>query len=1829
MLNATVDELVEVSIKVTGQEDIKAPAKVQGLTNGTIGTNTIELVWIKNEEPDLSGYSLFRDQKRITTVKDPKFQDQFLDSNKTYRYEVAAADKHCNEGPKSSPVFIKTIEGGRILNTTAEEVNLTCQNVRYSKKFNVSGPFLESINLGPEDNVIYITFKDKAGNKVKYKNYTLYDTTPPRIISTNLAHLTPSQQRTVTVKGNVSENATIHIYINDELEETTYTNDDGTFEQEIELKRDLIKEGDHDTPGEGGQIFAYSDEYLNNVRIEAVDRAGLNASQEKEIIYAICGSGVDWDIQIFGQSPSMLTPRLMLDGAAQIAFSVNFSWRDSNTNSTITSVSLRPQPMSPEMASHYDYEKVQVPGLLGNQLFNRKMKMAYVPIKIKGGEATWNITAEENTTFEKEEKISNHRKNSGDCLIDDFGCVRIPLQLVVNYEIYELETRPDGSVRRKAVYNETFTQKQCVDVEVSIDKRVNPNYIPKAFLRGAIDALTSMIDIIDRVLTPLKTVQKYVFYGCAISFLLQFVVQFSEKMACQFSAEAGKLMGKGFKVTIAETGQCNDTYTDQNQEEQLQVCQNCEASIKTRKSMQKLMKWVCDRIFCPSAPTFQKYIRDKKNSDARKPVDFFKLSASKGLTADTRSSCVEVSTGYNSIKDQYNRYKQKNDSEMCTDLHESDKKCCAYEYMDEWDSACVVMNELKESTCLAAQNTDNVEDLSNKTGTTCSRLWNSVAGFCDPEGKPIPELVNTHYKYHAFRSNRDLQKSAKEDKGVRYVVHELKGDATAVIGLLVHDNKGLESVTGHKVIEIESDAGGKIKGAGDFGTIDLKPSTRTGGVCLRGVTFGPNSDPRVYYRIMPDPEDENKWYVHRGFIVKRVDLSTIDMGTGGNLPGKLGARPDEGTSPNADSNINTQAVFRPDLGGTDLTPKFKEYIDNDSRKAFDEIDDVPPWFANDLKNCAAPDPETIKTARKEQGVKGKEPPKRILGPSKGSTWQDDRNVIDVFKRILEKIGATDQDYIVDPTSGLLRSIQCVCLPALTSYLAFWRTVAIAVRNCFQTILLTGDGDTGVCRAVITVYVCDLIWDLLKCFMRKYGQSKGAHYERDGGFGNIFGALSSSTSSTVSSINGRYGKSAVFRQIFSERKLVHAICLWAFTGTWDLDIGSLLEQNISIPIKSQPVVYPCTRRFVAFNPMSSPPGLTTWTYHVGAGLVAGADLRYRLYLQCSDQMHCDYGSGWALSEGGSIGSPELKPEEGVQSYGTGQCDCGVRRAGNTGPITLDITPGRGSLRANEMLYEEGNIYKTVQAGPKNSWVRYDKAILEWTYVNNEGERVVDKKECKIREEGEDPPIFCKFDVGMLAYRCALDMGTYNYIRWITRPYATRDVFEMGDQLKIAFEVQQKIPTTTECYQANCEHTKYLFMKVKNQKKREISGGLVVEPFNGEANVGRTIERVAISKIERSMFEKSVTKTGECDDHYNDLGPVSCRGSISETIKVTKESSSKYTCEKGKYYSTRPTEKERFEKITGCKCNAQGNVVSCADRIQITVKEGTPDGAFAIIEHKKPTSSAEAEDCESAPVPWTVEVGFYDSVEQDGVWKQNPGQISVDPTGETVMETFEVQVSCKKTGSSEEVDKSKCPSPRPPKFEQLTAGCICKDGKTQIDCGTDTTGAYCVDKECVGALSEDDKAKAIGNFIRENTEVNGEAFGPGIEVKEGEEITVEFNPPSRDGIKSVMITIEGGDPATIKGDSDSAFSHSKKTEKKEGEETTVTVGIEVEGMLPQTSNLGISVVAAEVAAAEEAEKCETADEPVVKGECKVDCEEKDEIPKINLVAECPDGQKCCKL
>lgn len=1551
LINGTVDEYSVVEFSVTSQKDIIKPAKVRGLSTGEVGTNTIETKWTRNSEEDVVEYVVYRDGTRLTTTADNEFIDSALDSGRSYTYYIAALDENCNEGEKSEPLTLATLEGGSVYNITPEGIELSCGQYSYLQTKNIKGPFTEGLVLGEGVNHVKITATDRAGNSVMVEKTVIFDMSPPEILETNLDKISPSYIREVTLKGKVSEPATIHVYLGDDDSPsyTDATDGNNEFSIEAKLRRDI--EHGFDSGDERREATVETgDAWDNEIRIVAVDKVGLSTEVSGNVIYALCGYGSWWHVEIKEPTPEILTPRLMIEGFGEIGIAFNISWQGGFEEATITGVEVRVQELSLEKRDEYDLGWVQRPTVYKSN----DNKRGYVQIKINPQDYfTKNMTL-----LEKENNLSDHRK--GDCIVPGFGCVKIPLQLVIDFE-EELPEQYEADYldkTREDVRVNSYTQKQCWDIEIPIDRRIPSDKLPEDFLRAAVDLLDSTIDGIKSVLDPLRTIEKVLFYSCMGAWVIDFFMIFNEKWTCGFSGGIiGKLLTKGtFDADIARTGKCEIAYDD---EEEQEACQACSDAIKQRKDFEEtFMQQTCDRIFCPSAPTFQKYVSDAQKD--KTPFKVISVGEDKALKIDTRSDCArEVKNVYDAgteydMKNLFIASTEEEGETDCSELHSSDPDCCVDEYTRKWGTACLIMDEWKESVCLAAQEQNKLADMEENVGVGCNRIWNAVAGFCDPDGMPVPDLVNTNLYYRTTTSPYDYEIILNDDRTIKgkithredngFIVTQDNGKEIFVLNKDVKEQKtvennkqkaagkavGIESITGNaEVVEvIEGDEAIREARRDAFVGLD---NTRGDDKCLGGHRFGPQDDTQIYYRILAPTADDKEYHVHRGYVARRVGLTTLAIENQGIIGYQL---PDNDRL--GDSIVNEELIFRP--VSNDLAPYFQEPETEGAKYKF------PPEFKEDLEGCTD---------------------KKVT----------DSQVQDLYEEILSKIGVTGQEYIVDPTSGILRSVQCVCLPAIVSYLNLYKRMMEAIRNCFNTILLTGDGSAGVCQAVLSVYVCDLIWDAIRCFTRKFSYG-GFQRSAEGSLGNFFGALTNAGTSINERIQGRYGASAMWKSMFAEKKLVHSVCLFAFTGTWDLDVAGLLEQDYPIVINSQGFMYPCERRFISFNPVSRPyTGLTNWNYHFGAGLVAGADLEYTIEMVCSDGVTCNPADGFV----------------------NGRCDC------PGGEQRYLVKSGR--LKSGEILDEE--IFEAVQGGPR-ALGRFDTAVLTWRYKNNRDETVTEKKECTISEKGGSPPAYCNFDYGSGAFRCGVDFGAENWIRFYKDPEPEEKEYYLGDKPLFELEVQQSIPEDTTCNQEDCDYTKYLQWVIYNANGKKIADNFNnLERFNRRGRYTETIPtnyeiRPTNYEIRLSDFGKKVKLAFNT---LRDDGFVESFTSTSvNTIEVSKKGGSFS-------YSIGNIEDGKFKGEYQGSCEYKEGKATCGTFI-IKIKKEAKDGN-AWLQAMEEGVTVDESECAEGEV-WKAKFTFYNALEGGG----GPSRTKAVYNGNTQETVIEFKVRCVKEIETEE-------------------------------------------------------------------------------------------------------------------------------------------------------------------------------------------------------------------
>ncbi len=1323
------------------------PLRPTELTETAKTATYVELKW--KPATDIQEQIIYRSGKRIAKVSptETKYRDSTVAANTEYEYQASSVSAKCIESDLSDILTTKT-ETGTNQGLPPAPILLTCEKPPKYQSI-PAGTTDIRLELQEGENIITFTAQDKSGYKSIAEERVIFDIGPPRFLETNLKQLSPTYTRQVIVKGKLSEQGSVTAYVNGKPQKTVATAADGTFSIPVTLERGI-------TVGVTGKIAANIDTgvaWKSKVKLEAVDAAGQKTStEESEIEYALCGSGTAIDVQLTDPLPDTLNPRLMIEGVQQIGIAFNYTYRGGHKAVIETrTVRIKKLQLAPDVQKEFDNGLVLVNSPpVRAQRAGQPSGAGYIQVNFQPITDPWSLQDKDTkpepgpanaTMYEREKRISDHRQ--GECLTPGFGCVKLFLELEIPYQEVTKKQTYDPRVQQTLETDvpENKVQRSCVNVQVMIDQRIPPDYIPSGFLKTVSKTLGSIIEGIDKVLNPINTIGKYLFYTCVAGTFLSFIPIFLEKYNCQYSAITTAVSGGqgAFKEEIAAIGACDEEYGADT--ESGKNCKSCEDWKDKRQWFERTYRQVCDRVMCPAAPSLQYYLKTKgargapavgteqahttmtqyatgtsdnklhQGSDCAAWIDKNRRTTEKGTQAQVLAPRLFFSN--EDIQGIYTKWlEHKSDTSSsqstaklnCAGLHPAHPECCGFEYMQEWSSACGVsalgdgldtFDEIKESTCLSSQQIGK-NDIKGLQGSTiqCNKLLNSLSGFCDKAGGPPLTTIRVTSFAQAKSESLGLQRYGESQD--LYIIVQDKGKMS-------------------------------------------------GGIISTGQSGGHS--------------------VRLGVIVKTLEFQQSKQ---------------EGILATSEQSKLTEKLDVVEYPG--YTAFQTTWFSDDKIKAFRQSGN-PPVVGSQNFGQALCD-----------------------AAGKGTNCPDIGNGKSQYEQVLASMGSPDKEYIIKPNDGLINSIRCLCFPTIIGYLKMWRNIMSAVQRCINTILVTGDGDTGVCQAVISQYACDLLYEVLACFTQQFSTGQ----ERKGGVGDIMGALSSAGSEMSRSVESRYGETGMYKAVFVDRKLVHSICMWAFTGTWNFDLSAVYDQSVDeIPLNSQALIMPCNRRFVAFNPATKPGGLVTWVYHFGVFVASGADIELELHLKCSNDFSC-------------------KESDGFEK---GKCDCEGRIAVDTVAVP-DNLPSR--VKRNEIINEE--IFYTMQGSLGNGQVRYDKAYIVYRWKEAGKTREEKTTPCTISQTGGagSIPAFCRYEPFTLSFRCQFGeaeggvrftKGTPNHPRALQGTPS----FAVGDNLNITLDIQQD-HTGKE---GNNKHLEFQVMNSANQVLMNNSDrGYILLATNGD-------------------------------------------------------------------------------------------------------------------------------------------------------------------------------------------------------------------------------------------------------------------------------------------------------------------------------------------------------------------------------------------------------------
>ncbi len=1264
--------------------------------------------------------------------------------------------------------------------TTSEQVTLIIPNYVTNTTL-PTGTFNVTITLNEGKNDLDMTFTDRAGNLFKYGHTITKDTTPPAWITPpNLNDFKPTFSRNIKISGQVSEKANILIYLNNGTPKLAQTSNDGKFSQTVQLeKTSQITTGNKDN-NPNGLINSVSASYgmnsqgfKNSIRVDAVDFVGNKIKYGPEdVIYATCGFGSAYNVLPTEPSPGQLTPRLLIDGMQQIGLGLNITPRTPTTK--IQSITVDKIQLGNTANKEYDNDRF----IISTARFQKPSWGAgFINLQFNPWDPyPGNQSA---TTFQREENISQHRAGTGDCKFTEagIGCFKAMLQVNIRYtdEQAITFTNPDIATTLDNSKITQHEQRVCMPIEIAIDRRINPDIIPSNFIKNSIKGLDRLIKNIDDTLKPVKNVAEWTLYACSTMRVWDIVLASKEVYSCKLSlnsikdklldAFSGGKLGDAFTLA-AQSGMCEEVFNKQSQNKERDACKSCEKTKRERTTFQNTLRTTCDRLEGPSAPTLQKYITDKQNTGVKPLTYELPPTTSSGSAATSSAVTRTVYVGSSCA------FKEGQDYGGIYGAIIAGYTTGAAPYQ-----SVTLANIASLRTASPAENRGikevYIDFLAHKNdkATTTTR-YDSSKPICDGLHPADPRCCGFEYQQQWG--------SACGVPGLFDTFNEIKESAC-----LAAQNAGpdkiqeLERLPGTNCnVAFNKIAGICERDVGKPASTYLGPFRGPTGVLLAPDKFAPPESralPEILVRVQPDitaatPQDKG-----------HVQAYNIELGYARNSAAGLFSTTQVATGQPSSINIKTDFVPL----GTLNQAYFGEPTTDAQKKQY--ITAIQQACTSILQNGQTPTTNYIS----QTPALPIQLPTNLL-PGTACTEQQAENI---YTQVRAHTGAVTSGYIVQPQSSTFRSMQCVDIPATYKYLHTWRNIFAGARNCLQTIDKTGDGSAGQCQAALSQNICDGLYDVLQCTTQFFSTSAGS---RGGGIGNIIGAISKGGEESANDYRARYGDNSIYNVMFVDKKLLNSVCLFAFTGNWDIDPELLFEQGLKdVPIASYGLVYPAERRYITYDPTSSPTGLTTWNYRIGLSLYAGSDITFALKLTCSNDLSCS-------------------PEDG---YVNGKCDCYGKEE-----KTLNVPLPKNQLASSDEYTDE--ISFNVNAGGTNSHVRYDTAELVWETTNPTGTK--DKQlppgstSKKVGLKGGNPPGYCGYDLFAFAYRCQLNLGDYTSAKFVGDPtpkYAgNKDYFKLNEDLNFNADIIRKGPDTPGL-QYN-KDTKYLVYTLYNKYGRAL-------------------------------------------------------------------------------------------------------------------------------------------------------------------------------------------------------------------------------------------------------------------------------------------------------------------------------------------------------------------------------------------------------------------------
>lgn len=1228
-ITGSVNKMANVEIYVKeGAVDTQAPKTPAGLSANSTNPNMVSLKWEQSTESDLFQYVIYRSDKGpIATAQQNyvMYQDIQVDGGATYQYSISAMDKGCLESPKSAPVSVVTLAGGRSpIADKALPITVPCNPESGMKKIiniTTNSSFSQSVPLQSGANIIIIKASDSTNHtSTETRNVNLdsepfiIEITSPRkgtaiyesfANSVKIEGKTKPNAKVELAKEGInvietSSNATnpvlpqVNITVGD-VKASTKADDAGLFSfEDVNLLNyvrssamlDQVDVGDESLAGRTNNLGGTQ---AAHIMFRATDQMGRQITTDASYSIVTCWSGnFTWGITPLTQyqSPAWLSAERLSEGTEEISFYLNFTYHglgnvDTKDNKTIRSQKVtRVSSLSIRSACDqyirtqpkYDWACKALSSC--RAVINPDGNMAYV-------------TCHLNKVKEIEDFDGKEMKDWFKAINNE---MRFPFTMTLAFQ-EEIE----GQQQRGS-------QTSCEEVTFPVDNsQINfSKVLPDWLLNDGVKLMDDAVKNIDKINKQLRQVLKYLAIGCVGSFIARFAVQVSRRISCSYDNVYSKVEGA---ISVSGDQQdnmnkCNICLSDFAREDKqfqglyeavskpvgfltkpdvqnkipdacMEVCYpSCARAWNYEYNVYQFYRWTCDRVFCHTAPS--RWTETKTDYELKEK-------------AKTVKTCS---------KDQSMKGLSLNGAK-CIDLPESQRKDFK-EAVGEDDLCFNFYNEQAQSKSIfvlkgsSAPQSENIYRLELQRGVFEA---NYIYAIKVSDKYFLTSRQDTCAKACNLKDNASTNSivlaPGQKNLGAAGQPEGGKAVCTTVTNCRDLQNQGNVTLKDGSVVNVKSSyTEGFTKDcfysdksdAGELGSATVvgdNPDQRYECCCLN--TIAVKDDPR-YYQF------------NDSFIQKDTSGSLFGLFGGGKKDGEGGAAAPSATA----SYINKPNNF------SEMKWSYRYW---------------KIQYANKMFN----------------------PDRYVKGRDQSACFGQNNWIFDGFSANKEEGGNLLK---VDPFKQHTSAFQCGCLTGIINRLTMVQNILMLMSGCLKEVRTTGKGDAGVCKELFTQYVCTLMWEIISylqsgCIPLFGGIDFDAKEESAGqmlkvGTTSVFDTMKDN----MGELQSEYGNAKISSMLGGgEGSIARAICLAAFGFDWEISLDTILDAAYSTPFATLVQTVSSSREYMSFDPRGGQPKYeyrASWiinpgcdfdSYDVSLACVSDDDMRSHPEIDCSG-IECD-------------------------------------------------------------------------------------------------------------------------------------------------------------------------------------------------------------------------------------------------------------------------------------------------------------------------------------------------------------------------------------------------------------------------------------------------------------------------------------------------------------------------------------------------------------------------------------------------------------------------------